>query len=207
MNKGIKTILILILVAILLVGAYVMYRSLEKRNVETSNKGYTISDITSGELSNTEVPDLDRMVVNDKTLSAEVVGILKIKIADLSDFLKGDPGQFDKWLDLGINRKIAGDYEGAIEAWTYASALRPQNSISFNNLGDLYAYYLNEPQKAEENLLQAIENGSNEVYLYFKTHDFYKYVMKDATKARNIVEQGIKANPTSQELKDLLNSL
>jgi len=154
-----------------------------------------------------EVPDLDRMVINDASLPKEAVQILEKNIKKVSDELRLDSNNLSLWLDLGIQRKIAGDYEGARDAWDYASKIRPKNSVSFGNLGDLYAYYLKDTKKAEKNFLKAIENGPDEIYLYFKTSDFYKYIMKDTEKARAIVEQGVETNPNSKELQSLLNSL
>ena len=109
---------------------------------------------------------------------------------------------------LGVYRKIIGDYEGAREVWEYASAIRPQNSVSFNNLGELYAYYLKNNKKAEENYAKAIENDPSAIYIYRNFFDFYRYFAKDTAKARAILEKGIAANPaTSSDLKNLLKSL
>ena len=60
----------------------------------------------------------------------------------------------ENWLVLGVYRKMIGDYESAKEVWEYASAIRPQNSVSFNNLGELYAYYLKDNAKAEKIILK-----------------------------------------------------
>ena len=74
-------------------------------------------------------------------------------------------------------------------------------------MGDLYAYYLRDNQKAEENYLEALELGPSQTYLYFKTAEFYRDFLLDSQKARVIVQKGLINNPNSQELKDLLNSL
>jgi len=73
-------------------------------------------------------------------------------------------------------------------------------------LGDLYAYYLRDNQKAEENYLKALELGPSQIYLYFKTAEFYRDFLLDNQKAKETVQMGLINNPTSQELKDLLNS-
>jgi len=206
-NKNI--IYIIVLVLILLGGGYYAYLNmgLWQAGENSEGSGYTVEDLSSGVVSNIPVPDLDRMIIVDESLSEEVVVAIKSNINTLSTKLKEDSNQFELWLDLGIYRKTAGDYEGAIAAWEYAGAIRPGNSTSFQNLGDLYGYYLHDAAKAEQNFLQAIKNGPSEVYLYFKTADFYKDVMKDIAKARAIAQQGVDANPDSQDLKDLLNSL
>lgn len=130
------------------------------------------------------------------------------KIQDLSSQLKKDSDNLENWLVLGVYRKMIGDLDGAREVWEYASAIRPQNSVSFNNLGELYAYYLKDNKKAEENYAKAIENDSSAIYIYRNLFDFYRYVAKDPAKARAILEQGISANPsTSSDLKNLLETV
>ena len=76
--------------------------------------------------------------------------IASAKIQDLSSQLKKDSDNLENWLVLGVYRKIIGDYEGAKEVWEYAGAVRPQNSVSFNNLGELYAYYLKNNKKPKK---------------------------------------------------------
>jgi len=203
--KNINNIIWIIIFGFVLIGGgYYIYN-----NVIISNNTTQDIAVTEGgsDISSIPVPDLDRMVIDKNSLSEEVALILEQKIRGLSDELKLDSDNLSAWLDLGIWRKTGGDYEGAVAAWDYAGKIRPENSISFNNLGDLYAYYLKDPQKAEENFLKAIENGPYEIYLYFKMHDFYRDVMKDTAKARAIVERGLESNPDSTELQDLLNSI
>jgi tetratricopeptide (TPR) repeat protein len=129
------------------------------------------------------------------------------KINNYISALKDDPTLFNSWLILGIYRKQIGDYEGARQAWDYVGKISPGNSTSFNNLGNLYAYYIKDNQKAEENFLKAIKNGPDMVYIYRNLYEFYRYVMKDDIKAKAILAQGIAANPdTSQDLQYLLDN-
>lgn len=217
MNKNIKTAVIGIITALILAGvAYIIYRDftgLQNSN-DANGPGYTIKELSTGEISNISVqtsnipvPDLNRMVMNNKDLPPEAVEIVEKNIRSLSEELKRNPDQLDQWLDLGIQRKTAGDYEGARDAWDYATAIRPSGSVAFQNLGDLYGYYLRDNMKAEQNFLKAIQNSPSDIYLYFKLNDFYRDVLKDVAKARSLVEQGFKANPSSAELQSLLNSL
>ena len=111
-------------------------------------------------------------------------------------------------LALGLEKKRINDYEGARDAWERAGIVSPTNSVSFNNLGDLYAYYLKDNKKAEENFLTAIKNGPNQIYIYRSLYEFYRYVLKDDAKAKGILQKGIIANPnSSQDLKYLLDNL
>jgi len=153
------------------------------------------------------IPNLDRPINITANLPEDAQKIAQEKIEKLNSELKQDPSLFENWLVLGIYRKMIGDLEGAKECWEYAGFLSPQSPIPFNNLGDLYANYLKDSKKAEENFLIAIKNGPDQIYIYRSFCEFYRYTMKDNAKAKQILEQGISANPTtSQDLKNLLDN-
>ncbi|MEW5907575.1 MAG: hypothetical protein AB1643_00085 [Patescibacteria group bacterium] len=153
-----------------------------------------------------EIPNLDRPINITVNLTKEAEEIIRKKIEELSSKLKENPNLLDLWLDLGIYRKIIGDYEGAVEAWEYVSVVSPKNSTSFHNLGDLYAFYLKDYQKAEKNFLIAIENNPSQIFSYRSLYELYRYAMKDDEKAKEILKKGIEINPdTSQDLKNLLD--
>lgn len=153
------------------------------------------------------IPNLNRPINITANLPEDAQKIAQEKIEKLNSELKQDPSLFENWLILGIYRKMIGDLEGAKECWEYAGFLSPQSPIPFNNLGDLYANYLKDSKKAEENFLIAIKNGPDQIYIYRSFCEFYRYTMKDNTKAKQILEQGISANPTtSQDLKNLLDN-
>jgi cytochrome c-type biogenesis protein CcmH/NrfG len=121
--------------------------------------------------------------------------------------LQEDPNKFNEWIQLGLELKAIDDYAQARDVWEYASAIRPKNSISFIDLGDLYAYYLHDNTLAEKNFLTAIKNDPTQTSYYFKTSDFYKNILKDDQKAVAIVKQGVTANPEDTDLQALLSSL
>ena len=157
---------------------------------------------------NAPMPNLDMEIKITAEMSEDAKKIVTAKIQNLSSQLKKDSDNLENWLVLGVYRKIIGDYEGAREVWEYAGAIRPQNSVSFNNLGELYAYYLKDNKKAEENYAKAIENDPSAIYIYRNFFDFYRYVAKDTIKARAILEKGIAANlATSSDLKSLLQNV
>lgn len=234
MDKKIQTILgvLLVIVIAALVGSYIykdnkfpLEESIEKSKndevvvsvVETAtstngvnnDKGYTIKIVPNKSTNTVDVPvpNLDRSLSFSKDTSDDARKIITEKINKLVKELKKDSSLFSDWIDLGLYRKMAGDYDGASEAWEYAGKISQKNSLSFRNLGDLYGYYLKDSTKAEKNFLKAIENGPSQIEYYFKTVEFYRDVMKDNTKARQVVEQGIKSNPNSKELKSLLTTL
>ena len=53
--------------------------------------------------------------------------------------------------------------------------VRPKNSLSFHNLGDLYGFYLKDSSKSELNYLQSIRNDPMNVDAYLNLTDLYWY--------------------------------
>ena len=153
------------------------------------------------------IPDLDRKIVFTDDFLENERQIMTDKIEKASKELKDDPTFFSNWLYLGLDRKAINDYEGARLAWEYAKLINPNNFVVRGNLGDLYAYYLKDNEKAEENYLKALELGSGQIYLYYKTAEFYQLFLKDDQKAVGIVQIGLQLNPNSQELQSLLTSI
>lgn len=152
-------------------------------------------------------PSLDRPINITANLPDQTKKLAREKIAYLVGELKANPDFFAAWLDLGLYRKLIGDFEGARETWEYAGVIRPLNFISFGNLGGLYAYDLKDPAKSEANFLKALENGPEEVQLYEKLYEVYRFMIKNEDRARAILEKGIAANPqTSGRLQNLLRS-
>lgn len=209
--------LILIVVAV----SYYIYTDIKKTSFSLDIKKEQVQEtITSkGDNNKTEdsvpviktvvslaMPKLNRPVPEHTTLSVEVRTILATRIKNWSDKIAKEPNNSESWVFLGVEYKTAGDYEGAREAWEYATYLSP-NFVAHQNLGDLYAYYLKDFAKAEAHFLEAIRISPSSEYLYFKTAEFYRDVVKDISKARAIVEKGIVAISSSSDLKSLLASL
>ncbi|MBI4130668.1 hypothetical protein HY468_05095 [Candidatus Roizmanbacteria bacterium] len=153
------------------------------------------------------VPSLDRPVNIPESTPPTIKEEITAKIKELSEILKQDSNLFNEWLSLGLLRKNSEDYEGARQAWEYASAIRPKNSVSFSNLGALYGYYLQNLDLAEKNYLKAIENDPKYPYFYLQTADFYLEVRKDKEKAMAILQKGLEAVPGDESLKSGLENL
>lgn len=89
-----------------------------------------------------------------------------------------DKFNFDALNGMAMIKKILYDFEGARDAWEYISIMRPKNSLSFFNLGNLYAEEFKDNQKAEYNFLKCLENSEgesgNEQY-YRGIVNFYTY--------------------------------
>ena len=147
-------------------------------------------------------PSLLRTVSYSSTLDASVRNIIAQKIKDEVTILKNTPYNLEAWIGLGLYYKQAGDYQAAKDAWEYSSLISPGNIVSFNNLGDLYHYYLKDYPKAEARFLSAIKNDKNYVLSYMNLFDLYRYSYKvDTTKAADILKQGISTNPGNLDLR------
>ena len=153
------------------------------------------------------VPNLNRKIEFPADFNEESKQIMIDRINTLVQDIKNNPNSYDDWISLGIQRKSIEDYLGAEIAWEYAKYLEPDKFLAWSNLGDLYAYYLRNNIKAEENYIGAVERGSTLIFVYFKIAEFYTDFLNNKEKAISVVEKGLKINPNSQELKDLLTSL
>ncbi|MCK6462474.1 MAG: hypothetical protein L6Q29_01485 [Candidatus Pacebacteria bacterium] len=195
-----KKIVLAILSLLVLFAGYVFYKNNFKTHLSFESFGLAKKI--------TPAPELGRPLKINVVLEENVEKLLVEKIHEVESNLKSNDKSIDDWLALGIYRKMAGDYEGAREIWEYASFISPGNITSFNNLGELYAYYLKNNKKAEENYKQAVKNGPASIYIYRNFHFFYKDVLKNNTKAKAVLEQGIAANPgeASLDLQNLLKN-
>lgn len=153
-----------------------------------------------------EPPSLDKPIVISASLSEEAKTILRNKIEVQLEILREDPKRIDVWLQLGVNRKISGDFEGAIEAWDYISVVADDatRATAFGNLGDLYMYFLKDYVNAEGNFKQAIALNPKVVDYYRALFYLYRDIYKDNAKAEAIRAEGIKNNPDNKtELQNL----
>lgn len=151
------------------------------------------------------VPSLDGEIKIASDIPESVRKQLRTNEEILIQKIKKDPLQLDLWIELGNNRRIAKDYDGAIEAWNYVSKVSPTDYVAFNNLGNIYMSILKDYPKAEVNFKQAIAVRADIVDVYRNLFDLYCYYYKtDTNAARSILELGIKNNPKDTDLKSLL---
>jgi len=118
-----------------------------------------------------------------------------------------DPDDPMARLQQGILKKNAGDYEGAKEAWEYVVQIRPEDYVAYNNLGDLYHYYLKDYPKAEFYFKKVVELKPDYLQTYTNLHDLYKFLYKEKSDlADDILLEGIKNNPQDYYLRIFLAS-
>lgn len=108
-------------------------------------------------------------------IPVEVLAEYQLRFNNIKKSLESDKENMDAWLGLGILQKGVGDYEAARDTWLYVNQIRPKNSISFANLADLYAYYLDNPGEAEIMIHIAIENDPGDVNYVMALADLYRY--------------------------------
>ena len=150
-------------------------------------------------------PSLERSVDFKNTLAPEVKAIMVTRIEDSIKELKKDPLNVNEWIMLGVNRKSIGDYEGARDAWEYAKALAPSSIVAWNNLGDLYHFYLKDYVKSEENWKKTITLKPDYIQGYSGLVDLYRYSFKvKLSETPVILKAGIAKNPDSVDLQVML---
>ncbi len=200
-----KNFIILAIIFILVVGfgGWYIYRDLKEVAPppiasDTSSSG----GIYSEEIKK-QMPDLDREIIIKEKLSEESENRAITEIKTISGKLKKDYDNREDWLNLGIWRKTIGDYEGAREAWEFVTLIRPNDPVAFHNLGDLYAQYIIDFSKAENNYLAAIARAPETTFYYVKLYEFYRYFVRKPDSAENILIQGIKAT-NDPDLKTIL---
>jgi hypothetical protein len=160
----------------------------------------------TGTLSGTtdNPPTLTGSIIIAPTVSADQAAQLQTKEATLITQLKAAPTRVDLWLELGMYRKEAGDYAGAIAAWNYVAQAGPSsiNYIAYGNLGDLYQNFDTNYPLAETNYKAAIAIDPTVVDYY--TDLYYLYGMENNPAAQSaILAQGLKANPNNSQLIQL----
>lgn len=206
---------IIILLAALAAAGFYILRDINIQNIKPLDFGTEAQieeqksappEIT--EVPKLQIPALDRPTAFSASVSEETRKQLVFDISEVSGTLRGNYNYLQGWLQLGILRKAAGDYDGAVEAWEFAGLLRPQSAISFLNLADLYGYYIHDNQKAEESFSKAISAEPQNSFPYFQAANFYGDVLKEKEKAKDILRQGISAGADpSGDLQSLLNSI
>ncbi|MCG2694618.1 hypothetical protein L6261_00855 [Candidatus Parcubacteria bacterium] len=147
------------------------------------------------------MPNLDRKITFSSDFPADQKTKTTQNIKEIISRLKDNSNSVEDWIDLGSNRQLIGDYDGAVEAWKYASAVSPFNIVPLSNLGNLYHYQLKNYPKAEEYFLLAVEKGPSYISTYLNLYDLYSLSYKqDTNSAENILLKGLKNNPNEIEL-------
>ncbi|HBH71248.1 MAG: hypothetical protein UU88_C0019G0007 [Parcubacteria group bacterium GW2011_GWC1_42_11] len=213
-NLGIAGLIVLAIAA-----AVLIYRDTRGSKIEiTSDTGDTIKNygiemtgdgkvevISMDEQKLPPAPPLVRSTDFSNTLTPEIKKVVLDNLEKSIAAIKSNPKDIINWIDLGIQRKQIGDYEGARDAWEYAKAMEPSNIVPWNNLGDLYHFYLKDYKKSEENWKKTIALKPDYAQGYRGLYELYSYSMKEkASEIPEILNQGIAKSPEAIELKVML---
>lgn len=126
---------------------------------------------------------------------ADVLAQRKALLAELAGFIAHDPYNFDHWLAVGAQKKFANNYAGARDAWEYAKVVNPHNGIAHLNLAHLYAYYLRDPGRAEQNYSLAIAADSGDVLSSRAAFAAFYRDFGQPDRAREWFEQALEFHP------------
>lgn len=165
------------------------------------------STISTFTLEKLNLETLNKELVFPSNNPVEITTKYETDIKKILSSLDKNPLDFDKWIELGVYRKVIGDYEGAITAWINASVIEPQNALPESNIGNVLGYYMKDPLNAEKHYLKSIEIEPNTGFWYYQAFMFYREVLKNEAKAKAIIEKGVLNNPNDIELKDILDVL
>ncbi len=177
-NKKAPVLVIAVVVLALLGGAYYAWHN---RNPEVAvlNKPFIVPDRF------------------DPTIKAE----MEAKVKQATEDLRANPELKNSWLEIAVYRKAIEDYDGAEAIWLHVADHWPEDTIAFNNLGDLYANYLKDYPRAEKYLLKTVELKPDYIPGYRNLYDLYHNNYKqDTNAATDILLKGLEKNPKSTDL-------
>src|SRR3989338_5128821 len=148
-----------------------------------------------------KIPDLSLPVTNYSRLDEAAFKAISQNISKIVLELKNEPNNELGWLNLAVYRKMLGDYAGAVQLLDYVVISWPSDYAPYNNLADLYQFYIKNYPLAEKNWLKVIELKPDYLQAYINLYDLYKdlYTEKQA-KRLPILQQGLANNPKSIDL-------
>ena len=124
------------------------------------------------------------------------------ELVKLKKELKDNPGDTEKWIQVGIIKKVFNNYAGARDAWEYAKIVNPNYSVAYFNLGDLYGSYLKDMETAKKNYLKAIDIDPAVGQYYVALAQFYKFFYTDKEdETDDILVRGLKEIPNDEGIK------
>jgi tetratricopeptide (TPR) repeat protein len=115
--------------------------------------------------------------------------------------LATNPAQYEQWLVLGILYKNIDNFVLAQQAWDYATRLRPTDARAYNNLGNLFHFYLKDFPKSEHAYRNSIAHDPANILAYKGLFELYALSFQQNTnKAVQTLEEGLASNPNNLDL-------
>ncbi|MDO8514634.1 MAG: hypothetical protein Q7S50_03765 [bacterium] len=187
-----------------------------KTSVPASQMTSTSSATTTGGVS-TSTPQvsaaqsllLDRAIpATSPNLTAQARAIALSNLTKATENVRKNTFSYGDWIQIGVLRQMLGDYEGAGMIWRYLVAEGTLDAgtkaTAYGNLGNLYALHLKDYSRAEANYKAAIDLNSQNPDYYRSLHELYRYTLKNASAAEDILRKGIKNIPQALDLQVLL---
>lgn len=165
-------------------------------NPATSTPSVSVTD----PLYSAAMKIVDRPISVKVDLTETTKQLIIQKINEASDMIRTDYNYANQWYDLGAYRKMIGDYTGAVDAWLFVGKIRPDDSVSLHNLGDLY-YFLKNYPKAEEYFMASIVKNPQNVDAYIQLAAIYTYNdLSKTSQVEPLLLSGIAVNPKEPNL-------
>lgn len=102
---------------------------------------------------------------------------------------------FSVLMNIAMAKYTVGDKAGARDAWLYVSLVRPQNSPSFYNLGNLYADIYKDCANAEKYYKIATTNDPNEISYLRNIFDLYNTKCPNKDLAEETLKKALTLKP------------
>lgn len=173
-------------------GAILIGLGLWYTGIMTFQKGSLVPEFSLDALTSSNPPSLDRALVYPGTFPEEARQIVARNVETLKGVIKENPAATSAWLDLAIQYKTIGDYDGAIEVWKYLAAKYPTDATTLYNLGNTYHFFLKDYRNSERYYKKAIARDPTVAMNYLGLHELYRYSYKqDTTAAADILLQAL----------------
>jgi len=116
------------------------------------------------------------------------------KFDNAKSILEKNPKDANAIIAIAQVKYAVQDLEGAEKAYLMALELQPTNTLTLNNLGDIY-YQQKQYQKSEEMFLRIIDNNPKWINAYRNLSSIYRYHIKDKyPDMEEILLKGIEKN-------------
>lgn len=115
-----------------------------------------------------------------------------------AEILAQNDDNYDAWLTIARIRAWSLDFEGALQAYTKMAELKPEDTLPYFNMGDVYTS-LRQYAKAGEMYEKVIEINPKWVNAYREIFNLYRFELTD--KYNNTIEDILKSG--LEKSKDL----
>lgn len=135
-----------------------------------------------------------------RPIGAEASPQLRAQLEAAMAAVETQPKSPEAWLNLGLVRKAAGDWEGAKEAWRYANDLRPSFVLPLVNIGSVLVLEEGKPEEAQNYFTLARERNPSYLFTYQQFADIFSGIRGEHGRAEVFLREGIARNEKSAPL-------